>query len=755
MAENSESRSDLSALLTGIAERLDETQPRAIDATAWFLGPKAENAAALHELVKQAVDAQVWARTHYHDEDPAIFSGEDDDHRESIGLIKSKLEVMLTELTGSTPFWSYRNQSHMNWDITLPGVAGYFAGMLYNPNNVAAEASPVTTVLEMKACAELCEMLWPRRERRAGDRREPWGHITCDGSIANGEAMWAARNLKFLPVALAAAIATERKLDRARDFSTPTCDGRRVRLIDMTPWELLNLPVDDVIGLAERIAAETGVKPGRLRRAIDTFSVQNLGLVRFHERFLDTSAQARPVVLAPATAHYSWPKGAALLGLGTDAVIPVAVDLDGRMEMTALRETLCRCNREGRPVLQVVAVMGSTEEGSIDPLADIVAIRDEFRQLGLEFAIHVDGAWGGYFTSMLRVTGDRVDPAVTIDSYPQLYLSEYVDRHYGALGGVDSITLDPHKSGFIPYPAGGLCYRNREFRDLVKYTAPVVTHGEADASVGSFGIEGSKPGAAAAAVYLSQQVIPLDTGGYGRLLGRCLFNSKRFYAALLALDETREPAKPGGARIHMIPFQRLPAEKAGKSSAEVRAQQQLIVDNFNDCSTDDLIKNVLGLGSKNPSKKQQELLQLFQEIGSDLSIVAYVFNFSTSDGLNRDLRTMNRLNDRIYEKLSLKAGIDEHLPTADMFVTASQFDPQHYGKPFVKALLERAGVEPVRHLPVSFLISTTQNPWLSTTVEGSVMLERLMTILRDTVHESIREVVDGAGIAANCGNSEE
>ena len=128
----------------------------------------------------------------------------------------------------------------------------------------------------------------------------------------------------------------------------------------------------------------------------------------------------------------------------------------------------------------------------------IVAMRDEFQQMGLNFVIHVDGAWGGYFKSMLCADerGLLGDPADIIDRYPLLTLSEHFRRHFAALNRVDSITLDPHKSGFIPYPAGGLCYRNRDMRNLIAYAAPVVTHGDIDKSVGSFGIEGSKPGAA-------------------------------------------------------------------------------------------------------------------------------------------------------------------------------------------------------------------------------------------------------------------
>ena len=63
---------------------------------------------------------------------------------------------------------------------------------------------------------------------------------------------------------------------------------------------------------------------------------------------------------------------------------------------------LDRCLAEKRPVLEVVAVMGTTEESAVDPLADIADIRDEYRQMGLEFTLHADAAWGGYFVAMLH-----------------------------------------------------------------------------------------------------------------------------------------------------------------------------------------------------------------------------------------------------------------------------------------------------------------------------------------------------------------
>lgn len=69
-----------------------------------------------------------------------------------------------------------------------------------------------------------------------------------------------------------------------------------------------------------------------------------------------------------------------------------------------------------------------------------------------------------------------------------------------------SVTIDPHKSGLCLYPAGALCYRNGTMKGFITLKAPEVFHGDTDMSVGVFGLEGSKPGAAAAGVMLSHRV---------------------------------------------------------------------------------------------------------------------------------------------------------------------------------------------------------------------------------------------------------
>lgn len=727
-------------------ERLRPAIETSVDATAWFLGPKAENGRFLQELVAMAVQSQINLRKQYMPDDPQFVNGDTPEHEQSIQLIRDHLSDLLAQLMSSIPLASYRNLSHMYWDITLPGAVGYFAGMLYNQNNVAAEASPVTTMLEIQVGNDLCEMLFGQAQMQAeGDTRriEPWGHITCDGSVANGESMWAARNLKYLPVAVAAAINQEAELAGARIITVRTCRGTRARLTDLNVWELLNLPVDEVIGLIDSIVTQCGIDQATVLAALTNYSLQNIGLVEFRQRFLEALNQATPVVLVPATAHYSWAKSATLLGLGFNAVRLIEVDLDGRMSMLALRRELDRCLHNGTPVLQVVAVVGSTEEGAIDPLHDIVRMRREYQEMGLNFVIHVDGAWGGYFTSILRKSLlFKVDEAEIIDQYPELYVSDYFRKQYSALPEVDSVTLDPHKSGFIPYPAGGLCYRNGNMRMLIKYASPVVFHGGIDPTVGAYGIEGSKPGAAATSVYLSHKVIPLNSAGYGRLLGRCLFNSKRFYAALVSMDvhENKDDHYEPDPYFTVTPFQRLPVEKQAQAATahEIFEQKIFLKKHIVPLATKKLIETII-----NHDKKARAL---FQEMGSDLSIVAYAFNFKVHGRLNRDLALMNELNDNIFRALSLQPEKDKkgEPPSVEMFVTSSSFDPAAYGRPLVDEFAGRAGIDlaTIGNTPVKFLISTTQNPWLTSNRENRNMVDVLVGVLRETILQERKKIIE-------------
>ena len=127
---------------------------------------------------------------------------------------------------------------------------------------------------------------------------------------------------------------------------------------------------------------------------------------------------------------------------------------------------------------------------------------------GLNFSVHADAAWGGYFCSMLKRDQPKNDNMQTVPEtgfVPEMYLSSYVHEQLSALGKSDTITIDPHKSGFCPYPGGALCYRDGRMNTFLQINTTVVYY-HGDKLLGDIGIEGSKPGAAAAGVMLANRV---------------------------------------------------------------------------------------------------------------------------------------------------------------------------------------------------------------------------------------------------------
>ncbi len=61
-------------------------------------------------------------------------------------------------------------------------------------------------------------------------------------------------------------------------------------------------------------------------------------------------------------------------------------------------------------MLAVVAVLGTTEYGTVDPIDAVVAARDAMQARGLGFGVHVDAAWGGYLVSLFRDADGKLRP---------------------------------------------------------------------------------------------------------------------------------------------------------------------------------------------------------------------------------------------------------------------------------------------------------------------------------------------------------
>ena len=78
-------------------------------------------------------------------------------------------------------------------DVSMPATLGYLMALMYNPNNVAVEGSPLTSIIEYDVGQQLCNMIGLEVNPSATlalAKPSAWGHITCDGSVANMEAMW-------------------------------------------------------------------------------------------------------------------------------------------------------------------------------------------------------------------------------------------------------------------------------------------------------------------------------------------------------------------------------------------------------------------------------------------------------------------------------------------------------------------------------------------------------------------------------------
>ncbi|HEU4641003.1 MAG TPA: pyridoxal-dependent decarboxylase [Gemmatimonadaceae bacterium] len=508
--------------------------PKKDSLSAWFLGPRAENAELLERLVTEALRDHVFWRRNYHPEDGFTIREMDkrsEGYEQTVATLTQELMGLLAELKRGVPFFSGRYKGHMAFEQTIAAQIGYFAAMLYNPNNVAVEASPVTTRLELEVAAQLARMI-------GYDPATSWGHIASGGTVANFEALWIARNVIYLPLAAAGAAQ-----DLGVSLEVERLDGSRVPLESLSLWELVNVrnaAVLDLWGALWAAAPREAVRRALGAHSLATVGYQDYG--RWIERRFGDPLPAG-VVLVAATAHYSWEKIVRALGIGSNQLCFVPLDDHYRMDTRALWRTVQELAARRVPIMACVSVCGTTEESSIDRLDEVLAVRERAeRELGVTFHVHSDACYGGYAAAVTWGSdGTRRCAAeiraTTGDDWP----TDAWVRAMEALAGADSVTIDPHKLGYVPYPAGAFLLRDRRARDLVSIDPPYLLPTEGldsaeDLFLGRFIFEGSKPGASAAAVWLSHKVLPLDARGYGYLIERTVAGARRMHAALRDAD---------------------------------------------------------------------------------------------------------------------------------------------------------------------------------------------------------------------------
>jgi tyrosine decarboxylase/aspartate 1-decarboxylase len=220
-------------------------------------------------------------------------------------------------------------------------------------------------------------------------------------------------------------------------------------------------------------------------------------------------------IAASEQAHYTHSRISAVLKLPFQSI---AVDSRGRMDVAALEAAL----KQGG-IGTVVVTLGTTALGAVDPLDEILALRERY-----PFRIHIDAAYGGYFKLASN-------------------LDEAAAKAFARIAEADSIVVDPHKHGLQPYGCGCILFRDPQVGRYYKHDSPYTYFTSAELHLGEISLECSRAGASAVALWATQKLLPLAPGGD---FARGLERSRHAAESLFARIES-DPRFLVGPRPHL------------------------------------------------------------------------------------------------------------------------------------------------------------------------------------------------------------
>ncbi|MBE0639402.1 MAG: hypothetical protein IH598_12865 [Bacteroidales bacterium] len=430
--------------------------------------------------------------------------------------------------------------------------------MLYNPNNVVGEASPATTKMELDYINSLCKMVgYKSCDKLKGTYS--WGHLCSGGTTANIEAMWVARNIKYYPLSV-----------KLASILIPECgflgdawinsSGKDKDIKSLSFNDLFNLPFSEILDLKDEIyklSQQVNISALEMKTMIDKYAVTNMGVYGIHHKIETLEVNKEqidlPKVYIAKSNHYSWEKALDIIGLGRDQLIKIDIDHGFRMNIEDLKN---KFRESGSPTLAVIGILGSSKQGSIDPIDEIVDFRSKKESEGYSFVIHIDGAYGGYFPAVFKQNAESDEFSTDEDILN--YLREKRNNLFycnnestinnkwcekiKAISKSDSIAIDPHKMGYIPYPAGSILFADTRMKDFISYepsylNKPTDSKDLGNAFLGQWTLEGSRPGAAAAACYLSNLVLPFNQSGHGQLIRNSMYAADIFWNSIKKFNE--------------------------------------------------------------------------------------------------------------------------------------------------------------------------------------------------------------------------
>ena len=172
------------------------------------------------------------------------------------------------------------------------------------------------------------------------------------------------------------------------------------------------------------------------------------------------------VLLVSEDAHTSFVKCTRIMGLDEANLIRIKTDNKGCIDIQNLKNTLDKCLIENKKIFAIVATLGTTVRGAIDPIKDISEICKE-----KNIWFHIDGSIGGIFA---------------LTSFPTEGLNN--------INQANSITINPQKIIGITKTSSLLLVSNMSTLVNTFTTGlPYISSKENIINRGEIGIQGSRP----------------------------------------------------------------------------------------------------------------------------------------------------------------------------------------------------------------------------------------------------------------------
>ncbi|MCK8515234.1 pyridoxal-dependent decarboxylase [Methylonatrum kenyense] len=209
--------------------------------------------------------------------------------------------------------------------------------------------------------------------------------------------------------------------------------------------------------------------------------------------FVARETHPSKAIAASANAHFTHRRMCRVLNA---EFVEIPVDARGLPELGFIE-------RNAEAIGTIVVTLGTTGLGIVEPLVELLALA---RRHGIR--IHLDGAYGGFFT-LIR------------DSLPSR-------RHWEVFRHADSIVIDPHKHGLQPYGCGSVLYKDASIAGFLAHDSPYTYFTSDDLHLGEISLECSRAGASAAAFWATLELLPLDEAGLGQVLASARQAAVRF-----------------------------------------------------------------------------------------------------------------------------------------------------------------------------------------------------------------------------------